>query len=1057
MLFIIVFILLLQILGLDLTALTVFGGAVGVGLGFGLQQIASNFISGIIILLERSIGDILVALWIALDLTAHLIGEILWFQEVDYLRVFLKRFQTELGLWIIGFGITISFLLGNLHLAQRLKWPVIPQESNIINPNVGTAFSYSQSTITSNQSPIPQTPVLRLRTLLPTVVGLSLVMGLRLLHYIQVAIEVRDYDFNLPNVTPPLPPPFRITSFTEILAQITQNIWNFEYLWKLGMGLFLLIILLVKLPILLKILAYLMSFVFGIILSGNWTRVLQYFRPTNFNKLEPLLHTEISFNVFRLPTLQLLDFWLEGLLFHGLIAATLVYLLSGNSLSEGKFPGFSSAQLRHLYALTGLLMFALAFRHWLNRYGLLYSLRGVTYGASYTDVNIQLPLEIILTIVALVIAMWLIFQAWIGFKPTQKLRYNSPEKKQKYISAVGLICVYIAILFGGFILAAAVQRLNVQPNELARETDYIKRSIEYTRAGFALDKIESKTFDPEGKLTSVDIENNYLTIDNIRLWDSRTILQTNRQLQQLRLYYRFPDADIDRYHLKIESKKDEIIIPNSQSLRTKEKRQVIIAARELDYNDVPKRAKTWVNQHLVYTHGYGFTLSPVHHVDDAGLPYYYVKDIGTAAELDQENSLYTSSPLIQESIPIGKPRIYYGELTNTYIITPTNVDEFDFPRGEENVYNTYDGTGGISISSLKRRLLFAQYLKDWRMLFARNFKENTRLLFRRNINHRVRAIAPFLHYDHNPYLVVADAENKDESKLKNNLYWIMDAYTTSDHYPYSDPGNKKYNYIRNSVKVVINAYNGNADFYVADPDDPIIKTWTKIFPDLFKPFKSMPKNLRLHIRYPEDLFSVQSERLLTYHMIEPQVFYNKEDQWEIPQEIYGNKLQPVAPYYLVMKFPEEQKEEFILLLPYTPTSRPNLIAWLAGRCDGEQYGKLLLYQFPKQKLIYGPDQIEALINQDPIISQQISLWSTKGSQVIQGNLLVIPIEQSLLYVEPLYLEAEQNSLPTLARVIVVYENRIIMAETMKKALQAIFEPEKPSTPTIIRPLDLLIP
>ena len=528
--------------------------------------------------------------------------------------------------------------------------------------------------------------------------------------------------------------------------------------------------------------------------------------------------------------------------------------------------------------------------------------------------------------------------------------------------------------------------------------------------------------------------NDNLTIKNIRLWDTRPILETNRQLQQIRLYYQFPDADIDRYVL-------------GETAITQNKKQVIIAARELDYSEVPERAKTWVNEHLVYTHGYGFTLSPVNKVDEGGLPYYYVKDIGTGRE--ESGNLTVSSPLLRDSIPIGKPRIYYGELTDTYVMTSTKVKELDFPSGETNIYTTYNGNGGIKLGNYGLRLLFANYLQDWQIIFTQNFTAKTKILLRRNIRQRVATIAPFLRYDRDPYLVVADLDSESD----NHLYWILDAYTTSNFYPYSDPGENSFNYIRNSVKVVIDAYNGNVDFYILDPQDPIIATWNKIFPQLFHPLSQMPAGLRSHIRYPEDLFTIQSERLLTYHMKEPQVFYNREDQWQIPQEIYAAESKAVEPYYLIMRLPTEQQEEFILLHPYTPVSRRNLIAWLAARSDGSEYGKLLLYKFPKQKLVYGPDQIEALINQDPIISQQISLWNREGSRALQGRLLVIPIEESLIYVEPLYLVAEQNGLPILARVILVYENKIVMAETLQKAIDAIFTPQENTNNAIVRPVE----
>jgi len=657
-------------------------------------------------------------------------------------------------------------------------------------------------------------------------------------------------------------------------------------------------------------------------------------------------------------------------------------------------------------------MIALAMHHWLNRYQLLYSQQGVTYGGGFREVNVQLPFQTGLSIVAILIGIWL---AWQSISSTFRTDHNAaklnrskqhslffPDLKLKILFPLSL---YLVLVLSGQLASNLVQRFRVQPNELALEKPYLARNIALTRQAFNLDAIEAKTFNPQGKLTASDLEQNNLTIDNVRIWDTRPILKTNRQLQQIRLYYEFLDADIDRYIF--------------QSEQTKKKQQVIITARELDYEAVPARAKTWVNQHLIYTHGYGFTLSPVNRTDAGGLPFYYVKDIGTSTS--ETGGLTVSDQTIRDNIPLENPRIYYGELTNNYIMTKTKVQELDFPSGEENVYNTYEGKGGIKV------------------------------ILRRNITHRVAKIAPWLRYDRDPYLVTADVSTNEEQQ-DHHLYWIIDGYTVSDRYPYSDPGNNDFNYIRNSVKVVVNAYDGEVSFYIADAQDPIIHTWKKVFPELFKSLEEMPASLRSHIRYPEDLFSIQSESLLTYHMTDAQVFYNREDQWQIPKEIYASESQPVKPYYLIMKLPTAKEEEFILLHPYTPTSRPNLIAWLAARSDGENYGKLLLYKFPKQKLVFGPNQIEALINQDPIISQQISLWNREGSRAIQGNLLVIPIEQSLLYVEPLYIEAEENSLPTLARVIVVYENQIVMAENLDKAIAAIFKPIPQEEDTIIRPV-----
>ena len=567
-----------------------------------------------------------------------------------------------------------------------------------------------------------------------------------------------------------------------------------------------------------------------------------------------------------------------------------------------------------------------------------------------------------------------------------------------------------------------MQILVVQPNELAKETPYLERSIALTRQAFGLDNIDIKTFDPQANLTESDIQANDSTIQNIRLWDKQPLLDTNRQLQQIRLYYRFPDADIDRYPLN----------PDAPT----EQQQVLIAARELDYTAVPKQAQTWVNEHLTYTHGYGFTMNPVNRVADGGLPEYLVKDIG----MNRQEA-------IRANIPIGQPRIYYGEATNTYIMTSTKVKELDYPSGNENVYNVYDGRGGIKLDSFWRKLLFAIDLDDWRMALTPEFLPDTKLLFRRNLTDRISAIAPFLKFDRDPYLVSANVGDT------NSLYWIIDAYTTSDRYPYSDTGKEGINYIRNSVKVVIDAYHGSVKFYINDATDPIVTTWAKIFPTLFQPLNSIPENLRRHLRYPTDFFTIQSERLMTYHMTDPRVFYSREDRWQIPTEVYGNQPKLVEPYYLITKLPTLSAEEFILFLPYTPQQRTNSIAWLAARSDGENYGKLSLYTFPKQRLIYGPEQIEARINQDPVISQQISLWNRQGSRVIQGNLLIVPIEQSLLYVEPLYLEATQNQLPTLVRVIVAYENRIVMAQTLQQALTAIFKPSPPPPPIIRQQVD----
>jgi len=859
------------------------------------------------------------------------------------------------------------------------------------------------------------------------VLGLSVLAGLILIYYGQKTLNFWHPNVKLPSTSLHLAPWVHQVSIP---------------MGQLGLLLGLVIAIFINPQFSLRAIALLISLLLSFLLSRRWVMVLQYFHAISFNRTEPLFNQDISFYVFSLPIWEMLEFWLLGLFLYSMVAVALIYLQAANSLSEGLFAGFSLPQRLHLHILASLLMLVIALHYWIAHYQLLYSIDGVNYGASYTAANVQLPIYIGLNVLAVAIAIYLLLRMIILSKAVKASSKLVPYPHH----LVYVLGLYLAVaMVGGEILPIAVQRLIVQPNELVRERPYIERTITLTRQAFNLNQIEAQTFDPQGQLTASDLLANNLTIRNIRLWDKRPLLETNRQLQQIRPYYKFSDADIDRYTLRKEGGR------GGGGEGGSEKQQTIIAARELDYTAVPGQAKTWVNEHLIYTHGYGFTLSPVNTVGSGRLPDYYVKDIGIDG-MGKEGSLQISNPAIGASIPIGQSRIYYGKITNTYVMTGTKTQELDYPSGNENVYNVYDGRGGIALLSTWRRLLFAQYLKDWQMLLTRDFTPQTKLLFRRNILERVQVLAPFLRYDSEPYLVVADAGGSNIKGEKTYLYWILDAYTTSDRYPYSDPGKNQFNYIRNSVKVVIDAYNGDVNFYVADPEDPIITTLRAIFPNLLKPFSLMPSALKSHIRYPQDLFKIQSERLLTYHMTDPQVFYNREDLWQVPNEIYGSESQQVEPYYLIMKLPKAQSEEFILLLPFTPTQRTNLIAWLAARSDGQEYGKLLLYKFPKQQLVYGTEQIEALINQDPVISQQISLWNRQGSRAIQGNLLVIPIEQSLLYVEPLYLEAEKNSLPTLVRVIVTYNNRIVMAESLEQALSAIFQPKKPTTPAIVRPL-----
>jgi hypothetical protein len=479
------------------------------------------------------------------------------------------------------------------------------------------------------------------------------------------------------------------------------------------------------------------------------------------------------------------------------------------------------------------------------------------------------------------------------------------------------------------------------------------------------------------------------------------------QLQEIRTYYKFHDVDVDRYWLNAAYQ------------------SVMLSARELNSSLLPPNAQTWVNRHVLFTHGNGVVMSPVTRKSAEGLPLFYLHDIPPVA---------SGGPEIRE------PRIYYGEETDTYVIVKGSTPEFDYPKGKDNAYAAYNGTGGVRVGGIGRRILFAWYFNDVNLLLSRYITGNSRIMIRRNIQERVRTIAPFLRLDRDPYLVISEGR----------LFWMQDAYTTSGYFPYAQPVRGfDLNYIRNSVKVVVDAYNGTVEFYLMDSLDPIAATYQRIFPDLFKPFAAMPADLQKHIRYPEDLFLIQAQLYQAYHMETADVFYNREDLWQFPRQPGGGGTARMVPYYIIMRLPGETQAEFFLMLPMVPSRRDNMIAWLAARCDPPNYGKLIVYEFSKEKLVYGPFQIEALINQNTYISQQLSLWNQMGSRVIRGNLLVIPIENSILYVSPLYLRAEQGQLPELKRVIAAYGDHVVMEETLAGALSALFaDGAAPASPSV---------
>ncbi len=733
------------------------------------------------------------------------------------------------------------------------------------------------------------------------------------------------------------------------------------------------------------------SLFIGIAISSGWEIILLYLKAAPFDLMDPIFQRDISFYFFTLPFYKFL--W--SIIFYGLVLVAIIcgiiYVTYGKPLIGRdvdyedfiqqfriEIPKLSKGALTHLAVLGGVLLAALSAGYILDRYSILYSTRGIVFGAGYADVKVQLLVLTALALVAIIASLLLFFSS-------KKLDYRLP--------VAGIALLIVVGLLGNF-ATSIVQNYKVEPDEFTLEKLYIEYNIDFTLRAYDLEGIKEVEFPARYDLTAEDISRNNLTIDNIRLWDWKPLLQTYKQVQLIRTYYEFNDADMDRYYINGDY------------------RQVMISPREFKLEALDEKSRTWVNEYLFYTHGYGVAMSPVRDVSKEGLPVLYIQDIPPKSEI----------------FNVTRPEIYYGELTNSFAVVDTTTKEFDYPKGNANVYTIYEGKGGIGIGSFITKAVFALRFNTINLLVSESLTPESKILINRNIKERVATIAPFLRYDSDPYIVLSEG----------GLYWIIDAYTVSNKYPYSEPyGN--INYIRNSVKVVINAYNGEVNFYVVDEKDPLINTYRKIFPSLFKSFSAMPESLKKHIRYPEDLFKVQVEKYRIYHMKDPRVFYNKEDVWEVPNELYeGNRI-TMDPYYLITKLPGEEKEEFILLIPFTPRGKDNMIAWMAARSDLPRYGERIVFSFPKEKLIYGPMQIEARIDQNPDISQLFTLWSQVGTRVIRGNLLVIPIEDSLLYIEPIYLRAEQSgALPELKRVIVSFGDRLTMQDTLEESLAVIF-------------------
>jgi uncharacterized membrane protein (UPF0182 family) len=723
--------------------------------------------------------------------------------------------------------------------------------------------------------------------------------------------------------------------------------------------------------------------------AGAWDVYLKAFHGMPFHVSDHSFGNDVGFYVFTLPLLEgFRDLFLVILFLAAAVGIGIQWMRGGLDFRESP-PRISPAAAAHISVILAIFFIQRAFNYWLSRYGLLYHTNGVVYGMRYVDHVLWAPGLWVLVALSIVAAA---------------LCFANVSQHGVRLPVIAFVMVFAPSLLLSF-MEPVIERLWVKPDELRIEKPYLEANIEMTRAAYKLDNVDVKPFAGKGTLTRASFDQDAATLNNIRLWDPRPLIDTYKQLQEIRLYYDFLDVDIDRYTI------------NGQYT------QVMLSPREMNVGLLPDNAQTWVNQHLKFTHGSGLVMSPVNKKDTEGLPVFYIKNIPAESSV---------------GFKVENPAIYFGEEPDNYVVVNSATPEFDYPKGADNVFSFYKGEGGIPVSGLWRRMLFSYFFKDVNLLVTENIVDKSQIMIRRNIMNRLSYLAPFLRLDSDPYTVL----------LNGKLVWIVDAYTISDRYPYSQDTDG-INYIRNSVKAVVDAYDGTTTLYVADAEDPVIETWQNIFPGMFKPLSAMSAELRSHIRYPEDFFEVQAAIYRTYHMKDPQVFYNREDQWDVAKENYAGMTSAMQPYYIIMRLPGEAHEEYILMLPMVPKGRDNMISWMAARCDGSDYGHLFEYAFSKDSLFYGPYQIQARINQNPEISRQLSLWNQMGSKVILGNLIVIPVQDTLLYVEPLYIRAENGQLPELQRVIASYGDQVVMGDTLPETLASLFTGREGAAPPVV--------
>ena len=735
-----------------------------------------------------------------------------------------------------------------------------------------------------------------------------------------------------------------------------------------------------------------LAVIFGTIMAARWEIFLRFSNASPFGQVEPVFGQDAGFYVFTLPVLSFVQGWVLGVLLLTLIVTVAFYFLRFSM--QGQSLDLSMTGVRiHLSIIAALVMFTIGFGHWIDRWDLLLSEEGAVFGAAYADVNARMPALLIMTIIAIGAGILMLANTYFS-------------GRRLLIGAFALWFVSNIVL--GTVWPNLIQQFTVNPNEFVREAPFIERNIQLTRSAYGLDRVAEEFYSAETAVDTEVIQSNPQTINNIRLWDYRPLSDVYKQIQIIRPYYDFRDADVDRYEIDGEI------------------RQVLLSAREVAPEKLDEATQNWTNTRLVYTHGMGIAMSPVTEFTGEGRPVFFAKDIPADGVIPVQAVDNEGSP----ELLVTNPRIYYGENTIEYIIANTLQEEVDYQTESGELFRTnYSGHGGVRLSSIFRRMAYAWQFADVNILISGQITGESRLQYRRAIQERIHTVAPFLMLDQDPYIVAAEG----------GLFWIQDAYTHTDRYPYSDPLAGELNYMRNSVKITVDAFTGDLRFYIWDESDSIIRTYARIFPDLFLAQGDMPESLRSHMRYPQDFFRIQAEKYIRYHMQEPQNFYNNEDLWAVAEEKFGqgDDLQLVEPYYVIMKLPGEDKEEFVLLLPYTPNERQNLIGWLAARSDGANYGSLIAFNFPKDRQIDGPAQIEARIDNDQDISAWFTLRCTAGSECLRGNLLVIPVGQGILYAEPVYIRAEGVNFPELKRVILATGDTVVMEDSLNEALSSL--------------------